>query len=67
MEVPKIVMSDEGSEYRKSENERSSQYYYDNKQKSSSEGFKDIDNLPFEDDTEMLDDDEYRKSLSRQR
>ena len=61
------LMSDEGSEYRKSEKERSLWYYYDKKQKSSSEGFEDIDNLPFEDENEMLDDDEYRKSLSRQR
>ena len=41
---PKL-MSQEGSKYRKSEKERSLQYYYDKKLKSGSEGFEDIDNI----------------------
>ena len=59
------LMSGDGSEFRRNEKEHSLKYYYDKKvSKTGSGGFDDIDQLPADD---QLDDQEYKKSLSRQR
>ena len=59
------LMSGEGSEYRRHEKERSLKYYYDKKlSKTGGEGFDDFDPLP---DNDKQDEQEYKKSLSRQR
>ena len=58
------LMSGEGSEYQRSEQEHSLKYYYDKKAEKAGKGFDDIDELP---DDDTLDDKEYKKFLSRQR
>ena len=60
------LMSGKSAEYRKNEKERALRYYYEKKaSRTGGEGFEGIDQLP-DDDFERHDD-EYRKSLSRQR
>ena len=60
------LMSGEGSEYRRNEKECSLKCYYDKKaSKTGGEGFDDINELP--DDDMQMDDQEYKRSLSRQR